>query len=227
MKKSIVLLLVCALTIALMPVSAEKAPTLTGEWYASRYGAVITLTLNEDGTYSMASALTAEPAEGTWTVEGSLIYLDGEDTPSAFAVGDGLRWTDENLLFSRERPAPVYTPAEVIRKAERPAAASNMDLFQGYWVAQYAELNGETVLIDVLGFETDIYVEGKRAALGGELFGDVIADIRYSNSAYTCEAGGGKLTLAMQQDGFMRLTLVTDEKTTVLYLASVYLGMAE
>ncbi len=129
MKKSTVLLFICALAIALMPISAEKAPTLTGEWYASRYGAVITLTLNEDGTYSMASALTAEPAEGSWTVEGSLICLDGEDAPSAFAVGDGLRWTDENLLFARERPVPVYTPAEVIKEADPPAAASNMDLF--------------------------------------------------------------------------------------------------
>ena len=111
--------------------------------------------------------------------------------------------------------------------AERPATANNMDLFQGYWVARYADLNGETALIEALGFETDIYVEGKRAALGGKLFGDVIADMSYANSALTCEAGGGKLTLEMQQDGFMRLTLVTDEKTTVLYLAYVRLGMAE
>ena len=227
MKKSTVLLLVCVLLVALMPVSAEKAPTLTGEWYASRYGATITLTLNEDGTYSMASALTAEPVEGTWVHESGFLYLDGEDAPSAFAVGDGLRWTDENLLFARERPAPVYTPAEGIKEADPPAAAGNMDLFQGYWIAKYAELNGETVLIDALGFETDIYVEGKRAALGGELFGDVIADMEYDSSAYTCEAGGENLTLAMQQDGFMRLTLVTDEKTTVLYLASVRIGMPE
>ncbi len=83
------------------------------------------------------------------------------------------------------------------------------------------------MLIDALGFETDIYVEGKRAALGGELFGDVIADLEYDSSAYTCEAGGGNLTLAMQQDGFMRLTLVADEKTTVLYLASVPLERTE
>ena len=45
MKKSTVLLIICALAIALMPVSAEKAPTLAGEWFASRYGAVITLTM--------------------------------------------------------------------------------------------------------------------------------------------------------------------------------------
>ncbi len=227
MKKSFILILVCALAAALLPALAQEATDVTGEWYSSRRGAVITLTLQEDGAYSIASVYTAEPVEGTWVNESGFLYLDGEAEPSMFAVDGVIRWNDAQLLFTRERPAPVYTPAEVIKKAERPAAASNMDLFQGYWIAKYADLNGEMVLIDALGFETDIYVEGKRAALGGKLFGDVIADMRYSGSAYTCEAGGGKLTLEMQQDGFMRLTLVTDEKTTVLYLAYVRLGMAE
>ena len=226
MKKCFILILVCALA-ALLPALAQEAADVTGEWYSSRRGAVITLTLQEDGAYSIASVYTAEPVEGTWVNESGFLYLDGEAEPSMFTVDGVIRWNDAQLLFTRERPAPVYTPAEVIRKAERPATASNMDLFQGYWVAQYADLNGETVLIDALGFETDIYVEGKRAALGGKLFGEVIADMRYYSSAYTCEAGGGKLTLEMQQDGFMRLTLVTDEKTTVLYLAYVRLGMAE
>ena len=226
MKHCFILILVCALLAALLPALAQEAADVTGEWYSSRDGATVTLTLKEGGAYSIASVFTDEPLEGAWVNDGGFIYLDGEAEPSLLAADGIIEWEDAQLQFTREKPAPIYTPAQVVKGA-RPASGIDIALFGGYWTAKYAEIDGETVLNEMLGFVTDVYVEGSRAALGGELLGDVIADMDYHNSTLTCDTEGAKVTLQLQQDGYMRLTYTKDGDTQVLYLAGTAIPWLE
>ena len=183
---------------------------LPGDWYASYEGLMLTLSLTDDGAYTL-NIPGQSIRSGEWAIEDSALVLSGEKNGTLLPVAGILRWEAENLLFRREMPE-TYQPAEIY------ANAVSGD-FDGYWKSHYVAVGDGTMLASALGEKTDVYVEGTRVALGGPLFGDVIVDMELKDGTLIYTSSGVSVTLALQEDGFMRLTMDADEDVT-LYLLS-------
>ena len=200
------------LTIALFTVIAEENAPVSGIWYSTTSGIPVRLTLSEDGSYTSAAPGT-DPVTGTWEERDGSIFLDGSETPE-FTVKDGsLLWNGMAAFLTREEQA-VYTPAEILADFD-PA------LFRGYWKALYVDVDGIACLASSLNDTTDLYVEGNSMILGGPLFGDLPVKAESADGALVCTAEGITVTLRMQQDGFLRMTVDTGEETMTWYLTAV------
>ena len=198
---------------ALMFAAAENSELPTsGTWYSSLSGIPVQLTMSEDGSYTSA-APGAEPVTGTWEERDGNIFLDGSETPELTVQDDKLLWNDMAAFFTREEQM-VYTPAEIYADFD-PA------LFRGYWKALYVDVDGAACLASALNDTTDLYVEGNSMILGGPLFGDLPVKAESADGALTCTAEGITVTLRMQQDNFLRMTVDTGEETMTWYLTAV------
>ena len=213
MKKAVSLLVFLSmLTIALFTVIAEENAPVSGIWYSTTSGIPVRLTLSEDGSYTSAAPGT-DPVTGTWEERDGDLFLDGSETPE-FTVKDGsLLWNGMAVLFTREEQE-VYTPAEIFADFD-PA------LFRGYWKAFCVDVDGAACLASALNDTTDLYVEGNSMILGGPLFGDLPVKAESAEGALVCTAEGITVTLRMQQDGFLRMTVDTGEETMTWYLTAV------
>ena len=176
----------------------DKEPTVE-TWYGLSRGLPLTLALSSDGTYTLS--LAGEDKSGAWEEIGGEIRLDGEERASFLRLGDRLRMADGTFLGTQAPNLGVYTPAEVLTQGVTAAT------FNGYWTSAYVDVNGIPVPAGELGDDTDLVVEGERAALGGTLFGDVIVDMSFADGALSCKANSVTVTLQLQADGLMRLTL--------------------
>ena len=176
-------------------------PSLTerirGDWFAFWEGLALKLTLNDDGTYSFVFP-GRETQKGAWAIHDGLVALDGSEG-DLIPLDDVLNWSAAGLLFTRNEPE-TFVPGEVITNAVEGA-------FNGYWKSQYVAVDGGTVFSSAIGEETDIYIEGTQVALGGPLFGDVIVEMKLQDGMLTYEKDGMTVTLAVQQDSYLRLTV--------------------
>ena len=220
MKRILSAILALALILCAAACFAEDAAEGTGaagEWYARELGIVITLTLNGDGTYTIRSTGESEPsAAGTWAEDDGFISLDGGENGVLNDQGNILVLEPEGTLFVREKPE-AYVPAEVI-----PDAAPGD--FDGYWTSVFTEVNGEPVDAGAVGETTDLYFEGTKAALGGYLFGDVIAEMTAADGALTFGDENGMITVQLQEDDFLRLTVSVGENSLVIWLLRASTG---
>ena len=191
---------------------------LPGEWYAENQGLLITLSLTEDGAYTL-SIPGKEAQSGSWALTDSLLTLDGDAANALMPIGASIRWDSAGLLFTREKP-DVYVPAEIRSDLK----AGDLD---GYWKSRFVAVGEGTVLSSAIGENTDVYIEGTRAALGGPLFGDVIVDTELKDGALTYAAEGVTVQLALQQDGFLRLTMSSGDAPVTLYLLPAAAGTQE
>ncbi|NLD83651.1 MAG: hypothetical protein GX637_05735 [Clostridiales bacterium] len=206
MRKYIALFLALALACTVGLALAEA--DVTGPWYTDLGGAAAELTLNADGTYRLTVPL-GEENTGTWKFDDGFVYLDGASTPDLATWGENtLVLGDSAGFFTREKPA-YYAPAD-------PLPDAPLDLFAGYWVCQYVEVNGSPVLADYAADRTDLYIEGHSGILGGPRFGDAQVKLTFADGALTCEHAGTQVTLLLQQDDFLRLTTAPD--AAALYL---------
>ena len=208
---SLALLLVPALALA----EGEEA-ALTGDWYGETNGLVLQLTLNADGTYAAALVGSEQAAKtGAWALEDGFIYLDGALLPQINVLSsDVLKWTEMDVFLRRELPL-IYAPAE-------PLADAPLDLFAGYWRGQYVGLDGAMLFAqDALGEVVALYIEGQNVALGGDFFGNAIVEMAYADGALSLDLDGQPLTLQLQQDGFLRLTVSAPDAALTLYFSRV------
>ena len=213
MKKAVSLLVFLSmLTIALFTVIAEENAPVSGIWYSTTSGIPVRLTLSEDGSYTSAAPGT-DPVTGTWEERDGDLFLDGSETPELTVQDDKLLWNDMAAFFTREEQM-VYTPAEIYADFD-PA------LFRGYWKAFCVDVDGAACLASALNDTTDLYVEGNSMILGGPLFGDLPVKAESADGALVCTAEGITVTLRMQQDGFLRMTVDTGEETMTWYLTAV------
>ena len=202
------ILLICV-SFALADESPMQSNNMTGAWYSSLSGIPVQLTLSEDGSYT-STAPGTESVTGTWEERDGDIFLDGSETPEFTVQDDKLLWNDMASFFTREEQA-VYTPAETFTDFD-PA------LFRGYWKALYVDVDGTACLASALNDTTDLYVEGSSMILGGPLFGDLPVKAESADGALACTAEGITVTLRMQQDSFLRMTVDTGEETLTWYL---------
>ena len=164
---------------------------LPGDWYAEYQGLLITLSLTQEGTYTL-TVPGREARNGAWAMTDGMLTLDGNADDALMPLGAVLRWDSADLLFTREKP-DVYVPAELYAGLK----AGDLD---GYWKSCYVAVGDGTVLASALGENTDVYIQGTRAALGGPLFGDVIVDTELKDGALSYTAGGVSVKLALQQE---------------------------
>ena len=219
MKKAVSLLVFLSmLTIALFTVIAEENAPVSGIWYSTTSGIPVRLTLSEDGSYTSAAPGT-DPVTGTWEERDGDLFLDGSETPEFTVQDDRLLWNDMAAFLTREEQV-VYTPAETFADFD-PA------LFRGYWKALYVDVDGIACLASALNDTTDLYVEGNSMILGGPLFGDLPVKAESADGALTCTAEGITVTLRMQQDSFLRMTVDTGEETLTWYLEAAGIPEAE
>ncbi len=220
MKKLFAILL--SLSLLLVPALAlgeEETPAdITGLWYTEVEGMVVELTLNADGTYAVA--IPAQPGEsitGAWAEKDGFLYFDGSDLPQINVLGtDVMKWLDYDAFLRREAPL-IYAPAD-------PLSDAPVELFTGYWRAQYVGVNGAMLFADTLGSPTEALIDGTNVALIGPLTGETVLETAYENGALTWAEGEVSIALALQADGFLRLTLTAGGETVTLYLLAVPQG---
>ena len=203
-------LLALGLTIALMllfvlslAMAESPAPetALTGDWFGETQGMILQLTLKEDGSYTAAfPAREGSEAAGTWEFRDGFLYLDGSDVPAVNVLGeDVLKWTELDTFLRREVPL-VYTPAE-------PAADVPADVYNGTWKALYVSAEGAMLMADTLGEPTGAYIEGTNVALTGPLTGEAVLEMTFAEGGLRWTQGDAEITLQLQQDGILRMTL--------------------
>ena len=213
MKKLFAFLL--ALLVLLAPAvlaEAEPANPAAGDWFASVEGVPITFSLNPDGSYTLAmSAVLGQPQSGTWVLDDGFVRLD--DGAALNLVNEELLiWTANGLIFTREDPA-LYVPADLMPDAI-------LELYAGYWRCAYIDIGDAIVPADVMDEATDLYIENTTNALGGSRYGDIFWTFDFDSGALSADVNGQAVTLALQQDGFLRLTIAGDAPAT-LYLQPV------
>lgn len=220
MKKLLAILL--SLALLLVPALAlgeEETPAdITGLWYTEVEGMVVELTLNADGTYAVA--IPAQPGEsvtGAWAEKDGFLYFDGSDLPQINVLGtDVLKWIDYDAFLRREAPL-IYAPAD-------PLSDAPVELFTGYWRAQYVGVNGAMLFADTLGAPTEALIDGTNVALVGPLTGETVLETAYENGVLAWTSDDVSITFALQADSLLRLTLTSGGEPLTLYLLAVPQG---
>ena len=186
------------------------AERVIGDWFADKMGLLISLTLSEDGAYVL-SIPGEEPQKGQWEVRDGQLFLDGGEEAAITPVNGVLRFDALDLLFAREKPE-TYVPADLLSDAKEGS-------FNGYWKARYVAVGDGTILAEALGEDARLYIDGLKAALGGQRFGNVIRDFTLEDGTLTLSEEGRALTLALQSDGFLRLTIAGNDPAIIYLMA--------
>lgn len=156
MKKLLATLIALTMLVSAVVCGAvAETADITGEWYGSVFGMSMTMTLHEDGTYTMSMA--GEEAEpGTWSFDGTTLTLDeGSEGESAFAYdGESLSASMEGMdfVFTRE-PIATFEPAPA-----RTDAA--LEEFSGSWNATTIGIMGMYLSPDVIGAGISLDIDG-------------------------------------------------------------------
>lgn len=221
MKKLFAILL--SLALLLVPALAlgeegEAPADITGLWYTEVEGMVVELTLNADGTYAVA--IPAQPdagVSGAWEERDGFLHFDGNELPQVKVLGtDVMKWLDYDAFLRREAPL-IYAPAD-------PLSDAPVELFTGYWRAQYVGVNGAMLFADTLGSPTEALIDGTNVALIGPLTGETVLETAYENGALAWASDDVSITFALQADGFLRLTLTAGGEAVTLYFLAVPQG---
>ena len=244
MKKTLMIILALLLALTPLALAEDEAPegfdfpeltlsdlpvamTLPGEWYADLQGLAIKLTLSGDGAYALEVPGSAAQT-GAWEIneEDGMLYLGGNEAP-LLPLDDAIIWNAANLVFRRDAIL-TYTPAEVYTEVQA-------ESFNGWWRAHFTQVGGardtskrpavrsvqaggSVILSSFIDDDTALYIENGKAALAGQLFGRQFAEFSLKNGVLTAEVDGAKVTLALQTDGFLRLTYASKDEAKVIYL---------
>lgn len=185
-----------------------------GDWFAEQAGLVIALSLTEDG-YTLSVPGT-DPQAGQWEEKDGMVVLDGDGESALLVLDDVLRLDALGLLFTREQPL-TYVPADLFADASEGA-------FDGLWLAHFVAVGDGVMLAQALAEDAFVYIEGTNVALGGQRFGDVIRVFTPVEGAMTLTEGEATVTLQLQQDGFLRLTVVGPEPVTIYLMPALIPG---
>ena len=118
---------------------AETTTDVTGTWYASLAGMVVTLQINADGTVTMEVPGMGNN-EGVWEIEGDTLYINRgqeDETPLTITADGALADPEGALTFGREPIAAIELPAIV--------PAADISAFNGTWNAGIINAYGMTL----------------------------------------------------------------------------------
>ena len=186
----------------------SAAARVPGDWYALHQGAILCLSLSEDGAYTLSvPGAELEQARGTWMVESNQLFLDGRETGPLLVLDESLLWEPAGMVFTREMPQ-AYLPAGEFYDLQ----PGDLD---GLWKCRFLGVGGLTVTAESMSDDTVLYIEGENVALAGSFFGNVPLIFAFEDGAMVASLGEGDaavtLTLRLQQDGVLRLTLETGD----------------
>ena len=184
-----------------------------GDWYAEANGLLLSLNLAGDGTYTLDGPDTHT---GVWALVNGDLCLDGEAEPTFTPIGQSLRMENMGLFFDREQPL-TYAPAE-------PLADAQTGSFDGFWKAHFVAVGNGVMLAQALAEDAFVYIEGTNVALGGQRFGDMIRVFTPADGALTLTEGESTISLQLQQDGFLRLTVAGPEPVTIYLMPALIPG---
>lgn len=123
-------------------------------------GLEMTMTLNADGTCTMAAM--GETDAGTWVkTETGIEMTDSEGTVDAYTLADGQLTAEQDgakIAFSYVGAAETADEGEYVM----PRANVPMADFNGTWVFSYLELNGEYYEPAAVGMEATIVIEDSK-----------------------------------------------------------------
>ena len=203
-----------------MPEMEPEAPleeAYLGDWYALVKGMSFLLTFSDDGSYAAGfPALYGDPEVGSWKLESGSIVLNENEEDRILILDEGLLRSERlDADFTREK-VEDYTPDELITDTETGD-------FSGYWTSAFVQTADGVVPAENVGEYTDIYIEGTTAALGGDLFRDVIHEFSHEGNALILSLTDAEKTftvkLELQIDGFMRMTVSSGgSEELVVYL---------
>lgn len=170
MKKIVSIILALVLTAVLFCGAVAETADITGVWYGNMFGAVIPLTLNEDGTYIIdLSSMGYEDEEetittGTWSFDGTNGVMDeGTEVETAFTVADD-SITVEGIVFTRDMP-------EAFESAPVKADAVIED-FAGTWNTTLVGLSGLVVPPEEAGMDLKFVIDGTKVTLDFSISGE-------------------------------------------------------
>ena len=227
MKKMFSMLLTAAMILAMLCCGAfAEAADVTGEWYGSLFGMVMTMTLNEDGTYTIEMD-GEEPDDGAWKLDGEELILDADsddeivfayDGESLYAdMGEGIEF-----LFTRE-------PVEVFEAAPARTDAA-LEEFAGDWSCTLVSMMGMQMPPEMAEIEMSLSIEGETATMTLGLFGEpetVELPVTFADGALTltipADYEGGEdsvFTIQLLEDGTMSAASMMFEEEIVFYLSN-------
>lgn len=161
MKKRILMAVLSASMLAAMPASTVSAQVsvavsqeaMVGQWYGNYKGVPITMSLQENGDYSVEVGVTSLGGEyndvGTWTVRGDKIILDGSNIKDEFiCTEDKIEcYLNDNKVTLVKNDITAWQG--YVPPAQNPDA-TEAD-FNGTWKAVYSTNSGYTLETEVTG----------------------------------------------------------------------------
>ena len=230
MKKLISLMLILCMACMLIPAMADGSAA--GVWYGDYHGAVMVLTLNEDGTSSMTVSGN-QMAAGTWTendgkIEITMAGAVGEPSTQAATLADGvLTLADETMSvdFTQE-PIEAWMPAEV-----NPEAAA--EDYEGEWAIAKVYTLGMLVDADAVGVgDLGVKIENGAISFTGSAdfvtfyLGTDPVQLTYEDGVLgisidipnDAEPMAYQLTAQMLEDGMLAVTTDMGYGETCMYL---------
>ncbi|MBQ9322765.1 MAG: hypothetical protein IJR81_00840, partial [Clostridia bacterium] len=105
-----------------------------------------------------------------------------------------------------------------------PLADAQTGSFDGFWKAHFVAVGNGVMLAQALAEDAFVYIEGTNVALGGQRFGDMIRVFTPADGALTLTEGESTISLQLQQDGFLRLTVAGPEPVTIYLMPALIPG---
>ena len=169
MKKLLTMLLSLALVFSVFSVgTAAQETDITGVWYGSVYGLMMTLTLDEAGEYTMEMA-GEEPDTGKWQIDGDALKLDAGteaeliftyDGESIYAdLGEGMEFN-----FNRE-PAAHFEPAAARTDAK-------LEELIGEWVCTLVSVFGMQMPPEIADMDLQLNIDGEAVTMSVSVMGE-------------------------------------------------------
>ena len=212
MKKLISLALIALM---LLPAALAEEADLTGEWFASMQGIQAILTLNADGTCSLAIRGSADDA--VWERDGDKIYVEHGAESKLIMTYDG-----ENLVMSDDPTDPM---AMVFR---RELKEISLEDFQGDWKATLVNMLGLPVNAEEAGMDIVIRVEGETVTFlsGAEDEENRVLHGLYSDDEITASTSTANYVISYLENGTLQLREILSEDQQILMYMEPLAGEA-
>ena len=169
MKRRMLMAVLSASMLAAMPASTVSAQVsvavsqeaMTGQWYGNYKGIPITMSLQENGDYSVEVGIASLGEEyndvGTWTVRGDKIILDGDNIKDEFTCTEDKIdcYLDDNKITRVKNDITAWQG--YVPPASNPDA-TEAD-FNGAWKAVYYTNSGYTLETEITGIVSFCNIE--------------------------------------------------------------------
>ena len=228
MKKTLAMLLSLALVLSICCVgAAAQSADITGVWYGSIYGMVMTLTLDDTGDYTLEMA-DEDMGTGTWHLNGEALKMyAGNKNESIFIYdGEGI-YADlggETEVFFTREPVEPFQPA-----ADRTDA--KLEELSGEWVCTLVSMFGVQMPPEMAEMDMRLSIAGEMVTMTLSLMGEPVTEALqavFADGALTLmqspEHELGDFTpfvIQLLEDGTLRSSSTISEDPFDFYLEAV------